>query len=109
MRVRGGPNAAVKRNRIALYFGTRRNAVTASSLRPYFESAQSSGLRIVTVASEARRGVQRPVFKRLVARMEAGEFEAIMTVVDADVKPSDLPRPTARGDAWILHRREARS
>jgi hypothetical protein len=90
-------------DRIALYLGASRTLGDAD-LRPYFQGAQATGLRIVTMVSEApgRAGRRRrPVLQRLVARMEAGEFDAIVTVVDADVTLSSLPRPKIHGDTWI--------
>ena len=100
---------AAQRNRIALYLGARRTNLSAQDLRPYFQGAKATGLRIVTVASEARRGgTRRPMLKRLIARMEAGEFEAIMTVVDADVTREMLPRPRVRGATWLPYPAEAR-
>lgn len=95
------------RNRIALYLGDSRTG-DGADLRPYFEGARASGLRIVTIKRETKGAAlgRRPVLKSLVARMEAGEFEAIMTVVDADVTPSDLPRPNISGDVWVRHKTE---
>lgn len=96
-------------SRIALYLGDSR-AGEGADLRPYFEGARASGLRIVTIRREAKGAAlgRRPVLKSLVARMEAGEFEAIMTVVDADVTPSELPRPNGSGDGWVRHNTERR-
>lgn len=93
-----------KKNRVALYLGDSGTNNGGVSLRPYFEGARASGLRIVTVKREARGASdRRPVLKRLVARMEAGEFEAIVTVVDANFRLSALPRPSVRGDGWMMH------
>lgn len=110
VRVRVPAGEAATRNRIALYLGDSTTEARAADLRPYFEGARASGLRIVTVKREAR-GVSdagRPVLERLVGRMEAGEFEAIVTVVDGDVAPSTLPRPSVHGDAWVAHSTERR-
>lgn len=101
---------AAQRNRMALYLGDGRKTMSSAELRPYFEDARMHGLRIVTVKRETRAGVAgvRPVLKRLVARMEAGEFEAIVTIVAADVALSTLPPPTVHGDTWITHPGRAR-
>lgn len=85
-------------NRVALYLGDGRETSRLRDLRPYFQGARASGLRIVTVMSEGRTAHpgRRPVLKRLVARMEAGEFEAIVTVVPAALPASALSRPKRR-------------
>jgi len=96
------------KGRIALYLGDG-CAGAHADLRLCFQGARNCGLRIVTVSREpAGAPAGGPVLERLIARMEAGEFDAIVTVAAAKVAPSTLPRPKVHGDAWITHLAEGR-
>lgn len=81
-------------NRIALYLCAGRAKASAADLRQYFQSAQEHHLRIVTVVREAPGATdrRRPVLKRLAARMEAGEFEAIVSIGEQIAPAARPPR-----------------
>jgi hypothetical protein len=81
-------------NRAAVYLSGGRGRVRVEDLRRQFKRAQEAGLRIVSVTREGPGGRGRPVFEQLVARMDSGEFEAILAV--AEPRPSfPLPSPRA--------------
>jgi hypothetical protein len=100
----GGP-----RNRLALYLGAGDAHARGVDLAREFKKAEMCGLRIVTVTSEGAgiKRRRRPILKRLIARMAAGEFETIVAVVSEDTALSTLPSPILTGDTWLPHQGKA--
>lgn len=67
--------------RVAIYLGSSTHTAGRAQIRRYFRDAKRFGLRVVAVGQEENdNNAARPVRASLIARMEAGEFEAIMGI-----------------------------
>lgn len=67
--------------RVAIYLGSSTPKAKRAQIRGYFRDAKRFGLRVVAVGQEENdNDAARPVRASLIARMEAGEFEAIMGI-----------------------------
>jgi hypothetical protein len=77
--------------RIALYLGDECETADRTDLRPYFLAARALGLRIVTLKLEVSdTSRRRPILESLVNRMTAGEFEAIVAVMDTEASAPSI-------------------
>lgn len=85
-------------SRLALYVCDQRPEAHGAGLIQCARHAQAAGERIVTACSEAAgsaHGRRQPILARLKARMAAGEFEAIVAIIEPE---EQVVRLTLDGD-----------
>lgn len=74
-------------DRIAIYLGESRPVFGAIDLKRHFQGAKMLGLRVVTLRRETV-APDRPVLRELARRMEEGEFDGLLTIMNRETAAS---------------------